>query len=183
MGFLSWDLPFNAKRNGVYYHILQTGVKRSVPKPDRVEMEALTKFTATLSVNGDFHRPRKIIFILCESCWYDESHFRDVFEPLLSIDFQPFRALSPVYGAGTANSEFEFLTGLSSYSSVLTGIVYQGYANDFRNTSESLPRALSRVGYLSFSLHNNSASFWQRNIVYKKLGFHHFFSLEDMKSI
>ncbi len=87
----------------------------------------------------------------------------------------------PACGAGTANVEFEVLTGLSlkffgpgeyPYKSVLT-----------EKTGESLAYDLDSIGYTSHAIHNHRAVFYNRNTVFSNIGFDTFTSLEYMKDV
>jgi len=85
----------------------------------------------------------------------------------------------PTVGGGTVNTEFEVLTGLnldcfgageSPYSTILQ-----------QSTCESVAYNLKDYGYTATALHNNSATFYNRNTVYPMLGFDRFVSLEYMQ--
>ena len=87
----------------------------------------------------------------------------------------------PACGAGTANVEFEVLSGLSvkffgpgeyPYKSVLT-----------EKTGESLAYDLDSIGYTSHAIHNHRAVFYNRNTVFSNIGFDTFTSLEYMKDV
>ncbi len=56
------------------------------------------------------------------------------------------------------------------------GAVYYEYQN---NTFDSLPKALKKEGYKSFSYHGFQGSFWNREIMHKSLGFDDYSSMED----
>ncbi|MBT2756884.1 LTA synthase family protein [Mesobacillus foraminis] len=43
------------------------------------------------------------------------------------------------------------------------------------NTYQAAPAILDQVGYTSAVFHGNSGSFWNRDEIYKSLGYHHFF--------
>ena len=84
----------------------------------------------------------------------------------------------PSIGGGTANSEFEMLTGFSldffttgeyPYSTVLK-----------EQTCGSIAYDLLAEGYSTTSMHDSTATFYGRNTVYPRLGFQHFVSLEYM---
>lgn len=86
----------------------------------------------------------------------------------------------PVVGAGTANTETEVLTGMSTrffgpgeypYKTVLT-----------ENTAESVAYILKGLGYGTHAVHNHRGVFYGRNKVYKNLGFDTFTSLEYMSN-
>lgn len=87
----------------------------------------------------------------------------------------------PVVGAGTANTEFETITGMSlryfgpgeyPYKSVLQ-----------EETCESAPYVLRDLGYSTHAIHNNEANFYARRTVFSRLGFETFTSEEYMPDI
>lgn len=87
----------------------------------------------------------------------------------------------PVVGAGTANTEFEVLTGMSSR---LFGPGEYPYKTCLQNkTVESVAYDLSALGYGTHAIHNHRATFYTRNIVYANLGFDDFTSLEYMPKV
>lgn len=166
-----WEL--NIKNNGVLTHLIQTS-SRYIPKETTLSNERYINsfsYPATPSEN--------VIYILCESCWKDKAFFSDSFKPLLDIEMQEISIISPAYGGGTANAEFEMYTGLPA-KSVLDGIVFQEYASIFSDDSLSLASSLKKSGYSTVALHNFFKKNWRRNEILNKLGFSKFISLEDM---
>lgn len=87
----------------------------------------------------------------------------------------------PAVGAGTANTEFEVLTGMSlDYF----GTCEYPYKTVLKNTpTESLCTNLSPYGYTSHAIHNNTGTFYDRHIVYPFLGFNTFTPLEYMTDV
>ena len=82
----------------------------------------------------------------------------------------------PVFGAGTSNSEFEFLSG-DSISFLPTGCnVYQSYVKD---TVPSLVSTLGARGYSRTAFHPYYGEGWNRRNVYPLLGFENYISIED----
>ena len=88
------------------------------------------------------------------------------------------RLTVPAIGAGTANSEFEILTGMKSklfgageypYKTILT-----------EKPCESMAQILRQNGYGTHAIHNNKAKFYSRDVTYANLGFETFTSLEYM---
>ena len=77
-------------------------------------------------------------------------------------------ALSSVFGGNTANSEFEFLTGLSMINLPEESVAYNQYIDE---DIPSLPRLLNSLGYSSAAMHPYKSSGWRRTIVYPLLGF------------
>ncbi|WP_051353808.1 LTA synthase family protein [Atopobium fossor] len=81
-----------------------------------------------------------------------------------------------VLGGGTANSEFEFLTGNSMAYIGLGKYPYSIYS--FPNF-ESLPAFLKKQGYGTSSMHPNLASNWNREKTYADMQFDRFYSIDD----
>ena len=84
----------------------------------------------------------------------------------------------PALGAGTANTEFEVLTGIKS--------AYFGAGEyPYKTTVNSTPcvsmcSLLADYGYGTYAIHNNTAVFYDRRNVYAQMGFDHFISMEYM---
>lgn len=84
----------------------------------------------------------------------------------------------PVVGAGTANTEFEVLTGMSM---CFFGTGEYPYKTILKtNTCESAADVLSDMGYGTYVVHNNKAKFYSRNSVFSQMGFDGFVSREFM---
>ncbi len=86
----------------------------------------------------------------------------------------------PVIGAGTSNTEFEFLTGHTTAFLPSGSNAYMLY---IKNPIASIVSTLEAQGYSSFALHPYYASGWNRTEVYNHLGFNNFVSLEDIMDI
>lgn len=84
----------------------------------------------------------------------------------------------PVVGAGTVNTEFEVLTGMSLQYFGTGEYPYKTILK--KETCESLAYDLSDLGYSTHALHNNEANFYGRNKVFKNLGFDSFTPMEYM---
>lgn len=87
----------------------------------------------------------------------------------------------PALGAGTANTEFEVLTGLKSSFFGAGEYPYKTTVND--TPVESLCSLLKKQGYGTYAIHNNKGSFYDRENVYDKMGFDAFISLEYMYNV
>ena len=84
----------------------------------------------------------------------------------------------PTVGGGTANVEFEVMSGLNMdffgagetpYNSIIQEVSCETIANTLRGH-----------GYVSTAMHNNTGTFFSRNQVYANLGYDRFDSLEYM---
>jgi phosphoglycerol transferase MdoB-like AlkP superfamily enzyme len=87
----------------------------------------------------------------------------------------------PVYGAGTINTEFEVLSGMSIDFFGTSEYPYRTILQS--TTAESMCYNLSSLGYQSYVIHNNTGTFYNRNSIFPKLGFDHFVSLEYMNDV
>ncbi|SFR80457.1 LTA synthase family protein [Anaeromicropila populeti] len=84
----------------------------------------------------------------------------------------------PSIGAGTANTEFEILTGMSTdffgageypYKTILTDV-----------PCESISNLLKKQSYSTHAIHNNDGTFYNRNTVFSNMGFDTFTPIEYM---
>ena len=84
----------------------------------------------------------------------------------------------PSVGAGTANTEFESITGMSLH---YFGPGEYPYKSILRETTcESAPYVLKKLGYSTHAIHNNEANFYGRRTIFPNLGFDSFTSEEYM---
>lgn len=83
----------------------------------------------------------------------------------------------PVIGAGTSNSEFEFITGHTTAFLPAGSNAYMLYID---NPLASLVSTLEGQGYSSYAMHPYYRIGWNRENVYNNLGFNRFVSLENL---
>lgn len=87
----------------------------------------------------------------------------------------------PVVGAGTANTEFETISGMSLRYFGAGEYPYKSVLSE--ETCESAPYVLKNLGYATHAIHNNEANFYSRRSVFSRLGFDTFTSEEYMPDI
>ena len=85
----------------------------------------------------------------------------------------------PSVGAGTANTEFESITGMSLHYFGPGEYPYKSILKE--TTCESAPYVLKNLGYTAHAVHNNEANFYGRRSIFPNLGFDTFTSAEYMK--
>lgn len=85
-------------------------------------------------------------------------------------------AYASVYGGGTANSEFEMLTGLSCSQLPFGSIPYTQF---IESEVYGLPWLLKSYGYKTLATHPYLSSGWKRTSVYPLLGFDEYSFIED----
>ena len=84
-------------------------------------------------------------------------------------------ALSSVFGAKTANSEWEFMSGNSMAFLPGGAVVYQQYITEEPTT---LVSHMKNFGYNCVALHPYYETGWSRNLVYPDIGFDEMYFLE-----
>ncbi len=88
------------------------------------------------------------------------------------------RILVSEYGGGTANMEFEVLTGFSPQ--LVEGIPYQEFASKVNNFP-SYPNLLKTHGYQTLGIHPFNGNMYKRALVYPNLGIDEFIDYKTMK--
>ncbi len=125
------------------------------------------------------------IFLQLES-FFDPTYIK---EASFSVDPVPnFRRLKesfssgfltvPSIGAGTANTEFELLTGINLDFFGPGEYPYKTILKD--TVCESIAYNLSALGLTAHAIHNNDGTFYNRHTVFSQLGFHTFTPIEYM---
>ncbi len=87
----------------------------------------------------------------------------------------------PSIGAGTANTEFEILTGISLDFFGASEYPFKTVLKEM--PCESMAYNLADYGYSAHAIHNNDGTFYDRHIVYSQLGFDTFTPIEYMHDV
>lgn len=193
------NLPYAYRDYGVPYCFTSTWLMTGIDKPEDYSEEMIQQdifVNGELGEDGTYQIEAKdiddqhpnILFLQLES--FIDPTILEGFE--YNQDPTPnFRALMKEYssgmmtvpsvGAGTANVEFEAMTGISvrffgpgeyPYKSVM-----------LERTCETIPYDLKNIGYSTHAIHNHRGAFYGRNEVFKNMGFDTFTSLEYMQNV
>ena len=193
------NLPYAYRDYGVPYCFTSTWLMTGIDKPEGYSEEMMQEdifVNGELGEDGTYQIETKdiddqhpnILFLQLES--FIDPTILEGFE--YNQDPVPnFRALMEEYssgmmtvpsvGAGTANVEFEAMTGISvrffgpgeyPYKSVM-----------LERTCETIPYDLKNIGYSTHAIHNHRGAFYGRNEVFKNMGFDTFTSLEYMQNV
>lgn len=84
----------------------------------------------------------------------------------------------PTIGGGTANVEFEVLSGMNMDFFGAGETPYNTIIQE--KTCETIAHILKKLGYSATAIHDNTGTFYSRNEVYANLGFDRFIPLEYM---
>lgn len=192
------NLPYAYRDYGVPYCFISTWIITGISEPDEYTEDAIKD----IFVNGDLGEDRtyqvkvtdedeehpNILFLQLES-YFDPTLFEGYTynqDPMpnyrqLMKEYSSGLLTVPSVGAGTANVEFEAITGISArffgpgeypYKSVL-----------LKKTCETIPYDLKNMGYSTHAIHNHRGAFYGRNEVFRNMGFDTFTSLEYMSNV
>lgn len=184
------NIAFAYEDYGLPYCFMASVFNTGITEPNDYNKKTIEK----ISNNGEITKNEtgrsedelpNIIFIQLES-YFDvaEAEFFTTSEDASPNLHEMYKKYSsgyfkvPSVGAGTANTEFEVLTGMN--------LRYFGpgeypYKTVLKNqTAESAATALAALGYGAHALHNNGGNFYSRANVFNNIGFDSFTSKEFM---
>ncbi len=194
------NLAYAYRDNGVPYCFINTWLNTGVSRPinyskesiegifTEKELEEIRTLAAADGENAAAKTMPNIIFLQLES-FIDPELINSI---ELSQEATPYwnelqekystgYLTVPSVGAGTANTEFETICGMSvkffgpgeyPYKSILGKTTVESYPYNFKN-----------LGYSTHAIHNHRGAFYMRNEVFANLGFDTFTSLEYMSNV
>ncbi len=180
------NIAFAYQDYGFPYCFAVTLLDTGISQPNNYSEEFIDSLYT--EVEEDPQTDVNIVFLQLESFFDPETvNFLD-----LSEDPIPnFRSLMEEYssgyyrvpsvGAGTANTEFESISGMSLRYFGAGEYPYKTVLKE--TTCESIPFDLKSYGYVTHAIHNNEATFYGRNTVFPMLGFDTFTSQEYMTDV
>ena len=184
------NLPDAYADNGFVYCFARSLFDRGISKPDTYDEDTVDNILEDMKKQktNEVEEKPNIIFIQLESFMdlkrmqgvtYSEEP-TPVYSSLRKTCPGGFLKV-PSVGAGTANTEFEILTGMTLDYFGAGEYPYKTVLQD--ETCESMAYNLRELGYRTGVLHNNTGSFYSRNKVFANLGFDYFVSSEYMENL
>lgn len=183
------DMP-----NHTYMNTSVEEAKTAISRLNEIYDQNALEASANISEDGsgnkqetfsaEFDKPN-IIFLQLES-FYDVNNimgYEYSTEPtpvysLLKESLPGGKLTVPSIGAGTANTEFEIITGMDVS---FFGIAEYPYLSILQTqTCESMAYNAKEYGYVTHAIHNHEGNFYDRHKVFPNLGFDTFTSLENM---
>lgn len=178
---MMWDQKENYRHNGFLLAFAFNVPMASVSAPDGYSSLSISDMQTDLLPASFFSgRQADVIVVMSESLWDPTkmSSVRYSADPMPVIRAaQSGQVFSPEFGGMTANVEFEALTGFSNAFLPYGSIPYQQY---IRRPVPSLATFFESKGYVTKAFHPFQSWFWNRDNVYKSLGFQQFHSEETM---
>ena len=186
------NIAFAYEDYGLPYCFTASMFNTGIDKPDEREYEekevlAITQNGKLLESSTTRKEMPNIILIQLESFFDpDEAEFFETtMDPIPTFHYLMENYSSgyfkvPSVGAGTANTEFEVLTGMSMRYFGPGEYPYKTYVKKEGHAIESVATALKAFGYGAHALHNNGGNFYSRADVFKNMGFDSYTSEEFM---
>ncbi len=179
---------------GVAYSFVVTMVDTGIDRPieysrDTTEnivkktQKAFQKLQADKST--DATEEPNVIFIQLES-FFDITQVKDLSfseDPLPVLHQMQEQYISgnlsvPVYGAGTINTEFEVMSGMNTDYFGTGEYPYRSILH--KTQCDNMAYWMKDAGYTSTVIHNNNASFYDRDYVFSNMGYDYFITSENM---
>lgn len=175
------------KDYGFVYSFSASVVDRGMKAPDnysdKTVQAALDKVTVP-ATDASVEKPNIICVLLESFVDPNEVNFLECsknpvpnFENL-AANYSSGYLTVPVVGAGTANTEFEVLTGMGMRYFGLGEYPYKTILKT--NSCESIADDLKNLGYGTAVVHNNGGNFYSRANAFSQMGFDNFTSKEMM---
>lgn len=161
-----------------YFLNFATGIRDCfVQKPEGYSPEAVEALASRYAEPSESPEEKPNILVIMNESFADFRVLGDNFHTNQPVT--PFvdslrentirgQALVSIFGGGTANSEFEFLTGGTMANLPGNSAPYQQYVS---GNIWSLPWLMNAYGYRSMATHPYFAQGWNRPAVYPRLGF------------
>ena len=190
-----WNREYLVQRFGIYVYQLNDAIKSTQSKfssvfgYDKAAKEVRDFYnekekTDTTNLNKNDYtnifEGKNIIVIHAESIMTHDMTLKFNNEELtpninkLASEGLFFSNYYPQVSVGTSSdTEFTFNTSLLPSS---TGTVFVNY---WKRKYEAIPNILKQKGYYTASMHANNASFWNRNVMHKTLGYDKFYARDS----
>ena len=197
IGTFFGNLNYAYRDYGMPYCFIMTSANAGISRPKGYSEELITdilenkteKGTDTLLTRkNDSKEHPNIIVLQMESFTVAQDYanikvdrdptpvFNDLYKKYTSGRFTV-----PACGAGTANTVFEVLTGISAKFFGPGEYPYKGKLR--KKTLENMAYVAKSHGYRTSALHDHRALFYNRNEVYANMGFDTFTSVEYMNNV
>ena len=164
--------------------IFNTGISEPNGYTEK-KMAEITNDGAIVKSTADTDMLPNVLFVQLES-FFDTSEFKSLnttIDPLpnlrkMAAEYSSGYCQVPSIGAGTANTEFEVITGMNLRYFGPGEYPYKTYLKE--RTAESAATAFKSFGYGAHAIHNHSGNFYSRAKVFNNIGFDTFVCKEFM---
>ncbi|ALC88763.1 hypothetical protein AM500_02320 [Bacillus sp. FJAT-18017] len=181
-----WRQELGTMRNGLYGNFVLLAKQNKINPPKGYSEQTIGKIGAKYKPSVPAAKGEKpnVIFLMSEAFIDPYSFGKQYFteDPIpnfrkLFSESMHGTMYSPEFGGGTANVEFEALTGLSRQFMPDNTVAYQLYV---KKPLPSVAYLFREAGYETTAIHSFYNWYYQRRPVYKNLGFNRFVPGEFM---
>lgn len=182
------NIAFAYQDYGLPYCFCASVFDTGIDQPNGYNEETINNITgdgALVEVTAETEERPNIILIQLESFFdaYEAEFFTTSKDPIptfhyLMDNYTSGYFIVPSVGAGTANTEFEVLTGMNLRYFGPGEYPYKTIAK--YQPMESVASSLKQLGYGAHALHNNGGNFYSRADVFNYMGFDSYTSKEFM---
>lgn len=174
-----FDISGSYNRNGMILSFIYFCQNAGDTRPEGYSMKSVNDIVEEVNVRKKERTIEEvspnIIMIMSESFWNPEiltevkysEHFMERYKTL-SKNACNGNVLSPVFGGGTCDAEFEALTGFSM-NYIQNGLM--PYIGVIQDDFFSIAHFLNSKGYNTVAMHPNTGSYYRREKIYPYLGF------------
>jgi len=195
--FVAWNQNENYRRNGFLIGFIYNMSVRQMEEPAGYSHESIERIVRRFQTIAERENELRtsiadkdidIIYIMNES----------FFDPTLVMDHHPFTGpellpnlnrlrlnhpngmvYTSEFGGGTANIEFEAITGFTNYFTA--NVVPYTHIVSRSNYFPSFPRFLRENGFRTTAMHPYFGSMYKRHLVFNSFGFDEFIDIRDFK--
>ncbi|MBE6588316.1 MAG: LTA synthase family protein [Ruminococcaceae bacterium] len=178
-----------SERNGFFVNMIYSASATRVLEPDGYDADSLEKetdkFISDSKITESENKKQPNVIVIMNETFSDVHHITEYMGGEMNTDIEvtPFldslddaapniikgHALSSVYGGNTANSELEFLTGLSIQFIPRNTVAYNLYMEE--NNSFTIVDSFNAAGYKTVAIHPENPTNWQRDVIYDYFNF------------
>ncbi|MCL2085768.1 LTA synthase family protein [Candidatus Saccharibacteria bacterium] len=186
--FVAWNQTENYRRNGFLIGFIYNLQSRRMEEPANYSRESIEQISKKYQTVADRENKDRIdladediniIFVMNES-FFDATKVTEFYpfesDHELLPNLHRLQSQNPhgniftsEFAGGTANVEFEALTGFSNFFT--SGIIPYTHMVSRNNNFPSFARFLGERGYRTVGMHPYGASMYKRDIVYQNFGF------------
>lgn len=183
---INFDQKLNTNQNGIVLGFALNLKWMKVEEPKEYNKEIITSILKESKKNHpklmtETDKKPNIIFVMSEAFWdptlIHDSWTKDPIPFFHQLQKKQTNGtlISPVFGGGTVNTEFEAITGMSTQFLPSGAIAYSNY---MQKPIPTMATVLKEKGYQTTGIHTYHSWFYGRDKVYKNLGFDYFIGQE-----
>ena len=185
-----WNLANESRQNGFILGFTLSARRSLVFSPPNYSRDTVREYALALGfpehhVMGEPPEVLPNVIVIMNEAFWDTANLTGIafnYDPLGAVrgimeQNGNARLLVPHFGGGTANMEFEFLTGKNIVYYPPGSMIYQLFIN---RKHWSLAWYFRGFGYSTVAVHSYHDWFWRRSSVYPLLGFENIYFQDDM---